>query len=160
MPAHVFRRSGDVLSGDHCKSASDLGIALSLASARSTSTGYFEQEIEPDGRQQHFYPGLRFFAFADPADVLGDNGRHLDREHADFPIIAVYARVWLAQVGRVPVCYSTRTPTRTIRLTDPITGQLYVSGREMRICQEIVIGVGRSTCVAGARNRAGLLAHE
>ncbi len=48
-----------ILSGDHCKSASDLGIPF-IGIGPLYKHGYFEQEIEPDGRQQHFYPGYDF----------------------------------------------------------------------------------------------------
>ncbi len=54
----------------------------------------------------------------------------------------IFVRVWLAQVGRVPVLLLDTDTTKNEPADRPITGQLYVSGREMRICQEIVIGMG------------------
>ena len=128
-----------VLSGDHCKSASDLGIPF-IGIGPLYSHGYFEQEIEPDGRQQHFYPKYDFSRLP-IQPLLGDNGRHLT-VNVDFPDRTVYARVWLAQVGRVPILLLDTDTNKNNPADRPITGQLYVSGREMRICQEIVIGVG------------------
>jgi glycogen phosphorylase len=128
-----------VLSGDHCKSASDLGIPF-IGIGPLYKHGYFEQEVEPDGRQQHFYPAYDFSRLP-VQPVLGDNGRHLTVT-IDFPDHPVYARVWLAQVGRVPVLLLDTDTNKNNPADRPITGQLYVSGREMRICQEIVIGVG------------------
>jgi starch phosphorylase len=128
-----------VLSGDHCKSASDLGIPF-IGIGPLYKHGYFEQEIEPDGRQQHFYPAYDFSRLP-VQPLLGDNGRHLTVT-IDFPDHPVYARVWLAQVGRVPVLLLDTDTNKNNPADRPITGQLYVSGREMRICQEIVIGVG------------------
>jgi len=128
-----------VLSGDHCKSASDLGLPF-VAIGPLYRHGYFEQEIEPDGRQQHFYP---FFDFSrlPITPLLGDDGRQL-HVSVDFPGRQVWVRVWLAQVGRVPVLLLDTDTNKNDPADRPITGQLYVSGREMRICQEIVTGVG------------------
>jgi starch phosphorylase len=128
-----------VLSGDHCKSASDLGLPF-IAIGPLYRHGYFEQEIEPDGRQQHFYP---FFDFSrlPIAPLLGENGRQL-QVSVDFPGRKVWVCVWLAQVGRVPVLLLDTDTTKNDPADRPITGQLYVSGREMRICQEVVTGVG------------------
>jgi starch phosphorylase len=128
-----------VLSGDHCKSASDLGIPF-IGIGPLYKHGYFEQEIEPDGRQQHFYPAYDFSRLP-IQPLLGDNGRHLTIS-VDFPDRDVCARVWLAQVGRVPVLLLDTDTNKNNPADRAITGQLYVSGREMRICQEIVIGVG------------------
>ena len=128
-----------MLSGDHCKSASDLGLPF-IGIGPLYKHGYFVQEIEPDGRQQHFYPAYDFSRLP-ILPLLGDNGRHLTIS-VDFPDREVYARVWLAQVGRVPVLLLDTDTTKNNPADRPITGQLYVSGREMRICQEIVIGVG------------------
>ena len=128
-----------VLSGDHCKSASDLGIPF-IGIGPLYKHGYFEQEVEQDGRQQHFYPAYDFSRLP-IQPLLGDNGRHLT-VNIDFPDRTVYARVWLAQVGRVPVLLLDTDTNKNQPADRPITGQLYVSGREMRICQEIVIGMG------------------
>jgi starch phosphorylase len=136
---HTYSGGLGVLSGDHCKSASDLGLPF-IGIGPLYRNGYFEQEIEPDGRQQHFYPAYDFSRLP-ILPLLGDNGRHLTIS-VDFPDREVYARVWLAQVGRVPVLLLDTDTTKNNPADRPITGQLYVSGREMRICQEIVIGVG------------------
>jgi starch phosphorylase len=128
-----------LLSGDHCKSASDLGLPF-IAVGPLYRNGYFEQEIEPDGRQQHFYPAYDFSRLP-ILPLLGDDGRQLT-VGVPFPGRDVYIRVWLAQVGRVPVFLLDTDTTKNEPADRPITGQLYVGGREMRICQEIVIGMG------------------
>jgi starch phosphorylase len=128
-----------ILSGDHCKSASDLGLPF-IGIGPLYKNGYFEQEIEPDGRQQHFYPSYDFSRLP-IKPLLGDDGRYLTVT-VPFPDRKVYVRVWLAQVGRVPVLLLDTDTTKNEPADRPITGQLYVSGREMRICQEIVIGMG------------------
>jgi glycogen phosphorylase len=128
-----------VLSGDHCKSASDLGLPF-IGIGPLYRNGYFEQEIEPDGRQQHFYPAYDFSRLP-ILPLLGDDGRPLTVS-VPFPDRDVYVRAWLAQVGRVSVLLLDTDIPKNAPADRPITGQLYVSGREMRICQEIVIGMG------------------
>jgi starch phosphorylase len=128
-----------VLSGDHCKSASDLGLPF-IAIGPLYKFGYFEQEIEPDGRQQHFYPAYDFSRLP-IAPLIGNDGRQLT-VGVPFPDREIYVRVWLARVGRVPVLLLDTDNSRNNPGDRPITGQLYVSGREMRVCQELVLGLG------------------
>ncbi len=136
---HTYSGGLGILSGDHCKSASDLGLPF-IGVGPLYKNGYFEQEIEPDGRQQHFYPAYDFSRLP-IKPLLGDDGRYLTVA-VPFPDRKVYVRVWLAQVGRVPVLLLDTDTTKNEPADRPITGQLYVGGREMRICQEIVIGMG------------------
>jgi starch phosphorylase len=136
---HVYSGGLGVLSGDHCKSASDLGLPF-IAVGPLYRNGYFEQEIEPDGRQQHFYPAYDFSRLP-IMPLLGDDGRQLTVA-VPFPDRKVFACVWLAQVGRAPVLLLDTDISKNAPSDRPITGQLYVGGREMRICQEIVIGMG------------------
>ena len=135
----VYSGGLGVLSGDHCKSASNLGLPF-IGVGPLYKHGYFEQEVEPDGRQQHFYPAYDFSRLP-ILPLLGDDGRQLTVS-VPFPDRKIYVRVWLAQVGRVPVLLLDTDTTKNEPADRPITGQLYVSGREMRICQEIVIGMG------------------
>ena len=128
-----------ILSGDHCKSASDLGLPF-IGIGPLYRRGYFEQDIEPDGRQQHSYPSYDFSRLP-VLPLLGDDGRQLTVS-VPFPGRNVYVRVWLAQVGRAPVLLLDTDIPKNTPADRPITSQLYVSGREMRICQEIVIGLG------------------
>jgi starch phosphorylase len=143
---HTYSGGLGVLSGDHCKSASDLGLPF-IAIGPLYKNGYFEQEVEPDGRQQHFYPAYDFSRLP-ILPLLGDDGRQLTVS-VKFPDRKICVRVWLAQVGRVPVLLLDTDTTKNQPADRPITGQLYVSGREMRICQEIVIGMG-GVCVLQA----------
>ena len=128
-----------VLSGDHSKSASDLGlpfIGLSLMYKR----GYFRQTVDAEGRQQHFHPHydrerLPLLPVLDPA------GRDL-RVAVELSGRSVDVRVWKACVGRVPVLLLDTDIPSNHPADRTITSMLYVSGREMRLCQEIVLGIG------------------
>lgn len=128
-----------ILAGDHCKSASDAAlpfVAIGLLYRR----GYFRQQIDADGHQEHAQPDL------DPSQLplrraRGRDGAPLmvsvevaDRE--------VRAAVWVAEVGRVPILLlDTDVPANDVA-DRPITHILYVRGREMRLCQELVLGIG------------------
>jgi starch phosphorylase len=128
-----------VLAGDHCKSASDAAlpfIAIGLLYRR----GYFRQQIDADGHQEHAQPDL------DPATLpmrraRGRNGAAL-QVSVDFPDRSVHAAVWVAQVGRVPLLLLDTDIAANDGHDRPITHILYVRGREMRLCQELVLGVG------------------
>jgi starch phosphorylase len=128
-----------VLSGDHSKSASDLGLPF-VGVGLMYRKGYFRQTVDSDGQQQHFYPDH------DPRrlpilPVAGPGGREI-RVSVDLPERTVQLRVWKATVGRVPVLLLDSDVRENDPADRPITAILYVSGREMRLCQEIVLGVG------------------
>src|SRR5437867_9249268 len=87
---HGYSGGLGVLSGDHCKSASNLGLPF-IAVGPLYKNGYFEQEIEPDGRQQHMYPTYDF-ARLPIRPLLGDDGRQVTVS-VRFPDRKVYVRV-------------------------------------------------------------------
>jgi glycogen phosphorylase len=128
-----------VLAGDHCKSASDAAlpfVGIGLLYRR----GYFRQQIDADGHQEHAQPDL------DPAQLAlrrarGRNGQPLEVS-VEIADRTVHAAVWVAQVGRVPILLLDTDIPRNDPADRPITHILYVRGREMRLCQELVLGVG------------------
>lgn len=128
-----------ILSGDHCKSASDLGIPF-VGVGLMYRRGYFRQSVDADGRQQHFYPDydLRRLPLLPAA---GPGGKQM-RVAVELPGRALQLRVWKATVGRVPVLLLDSDVRENDPADRPITSILYVHGREMRLCQEMVLGVG------------------
>ena len=128
-----------ILSGDHCKSASDLGIPF-VGVGLMYRRGYFQQTVDADGRQQHFFPDydLRRLPLL---PVAGPGGKPL-RVKVELPGRALALRVWKATVGRVPVLLLDSDVLDNDPADRPITSILYVHGREMRLCQEIVLGIG------------------
>jgi starch phosphorylase len=127
------------LAGDHCKSASDLGVPL-VGLGLLYQSGYFRQTVDADGYQQHFYPDYDF-ARLPVLPVRAPEGGLLTVP-IDFPGRIVHAAVWKVQVGRVPVLMLDTDVPHNEPADRPISGILYVRGREMRLCQEIVLGVG------------------
>jgi glycogen phosphorylase len=128
-----------ILAGDHCKSASDAAlpfVGIGLLYRR----GYFRQQIDADGHQEHAQPDL------DPSGLPLRRARGRDGAPLEVSVeIAdriVRAAVWVAQVGRVPILLlDTDIPANDVA-DRPITHILYVRGREMRLCQELVLGMG------------------
>ena len=136
---NIYSGGLGVLSGDHCKSASDLGlpfVAIGLLYRR----GYFRQAVDADGRQQHIYPKYDFSRLP-VRPAAGPTQRPVIIE-VDLPGRRVFAKVWVAQVGRVPLLLLDTDIPQNDPADRPITGLLYVRGREMRLAQEVVLGVG------------------
>ncbi|MDX1390080.1 MAG: alpha-glucan family phosphorylase, partial [Acidobacteriota bacterium] len=102
--------------------------------------GYFRQRIDADGQQQHLYPNYDFRRLP-VLPVTQPNGRRV-RVSVDFPGRQVHLRLWKATVGRVPVILLDSDVRENDPADRPITSILYVRGREMRLCQEVVLGVG------------------
>jgi starch phosphorylase len=128
-----------ILAGDHCKSASDAAlpfVGIGLLYRR----GYFRQQIDADGHQEHAQPDL------DPSQLPLRRARGLDGQPLEVSVeIAervVHAAVWVAQVGRVSILLLDTDIPRNDPADRPITHILYVRGREMRLCQELVLGIG------------------
>ena len=135
----VYSGGLGVLAGDHCKAASDLGVPL-LGVGLLYRSGYFRQSVDADGFQQHIYPDYDFARL--PILPVEAPGGGVLTVPIDLPGRVVQAAVWKAQVGRVPVLMLDTDIPLNDPADRPITGILYVRGREMRLTQEIVLGVG------------------
>ncbi len=128
-----------ILSGDHLKSASDLGLPL-VGVGLLYQEGYFRQYLNPDGWQQELYPENDFYNLpvALERELSGDP---LTVE-VEYPGRTVKAQVWRADVGRVPL-YLLDTNVQGNRPEDrDITDQLYGGDDDLRIRQEIMLGIG------------------
>jgi len=135
----VYSGGLGVLSGDHCKAASDLGVPL-IGIGLLYRSGYFRQTVDADGFQQHIYPDNDFARL--PVLPVEAPGGGVLTVPIDLPGRIVQAAVWKAQVGKVPVLMLDTDIPLNDPADRPITGVLYVRGREMRLTQEIVLGVG------------------
>src|SRR5258707_3119309 len=135
----VYSGGLGVLAGDHCKAASDLGVPL-VGVGLLYRSGYFRQTVDADGFQQHIYPDYDFARL--PVQPVQAPGGGVLTVPIDVPGRIVQAAVWRAQVGLVPVLMLDTDIPLNDPADRPITGVLYVRGREMRLCQEIVLGVG------------------
>ncbi len=128
-----------VLAGDHTKAASDLGLPF-VGTGLLYRRGYFRQEIDATGDQQHMHPHLDVRQLP-VRQVAGPTGGQL-KVAVDFPGRKVQAVVWLLQVGVVPILLLDTDIPENDPADRPITHTLYVRGREMRFCQEMLLGIG------------------
>ncbi|NLF10536.1 MAG: glycosyltransferase family 1 protein [Anaerolineaceae bacterium] len=128
-----------ILAGDHLKSASDLGLPL-VGMGLLYQQGYFHQYLNPDGWQQELYPDNDFYNL--PLNLERQlSGAPLTVE-VEYPGRTVKAQVWRAQVGRVPL-YLLDTNVEANRPEDrDLTDQLYGGDDDMRIRQEMMLGIG------------------
>jgi starch phosphorylase len=128
-----------VLAGDHMKSASDMAFPL-IGVGLLYRKGYFRQSIDADGHQEHNYPDYDLARL--PLSRVQDAAGLPLRVTVELPGRDLSVAVWLAQVGRVPVLLlDTDVPENAVE-DRPISHILYVRGREMRLHQELVLGVG------------------
>lgn len=128
-----------VLSGDHLKSSSDLGIPL-VGIGLLYRQGYFRQYLSSDGWQQEHYPENDIHNM--PILLVKEKHGKPLKIQVEIGDRIVYAQIWKIQVGRVPL-YLLDTNIEDNRPEDrQITAQLYGGDSEMRIQQEILLGIG------------------
>jgi len=129
-----------ILAGDHLKSASDLGVPV-VGVGLFYKTGYFKQSLNRDGWQQETYPVL------DPDDLPLALLREPDGKPCiitiDLPGGRVLrANVWKAQVGRVPLLLLDSDVQDNDEAVRGITDRLYGGTGELRLQQELLLGMG------------------
>ncbi|GAA2472886.1 glycosyltransferase family 1 protein [Streptomyces thermolineatus] len=129
-----------ILAGDHLKSASDLGVPV-VGVGLLYRHGYFRQSLSREGWQQEHYPVL------DPNELP----LTLLREESGAPALVslalpggrmLRARVWKAQVGRVPLLLLDSDVEENGAAERGVTDRLYGGGSEHRLLQEMLLGIG------------------
>jgi len=129
-----------ILSGDHLKSASDLGLPL-VGVGLLYQQGYFRQYLNVDGWQQETYPTNDFYNM--PLQLERHEDGHPVTIEVAYPQGPVTAQVWRVQVGRVSLfLLDTNLEQNSRPEYRDITDQLYGGDVEMRIRQEIMLGIG------------------
>jgi starch phosphorylase len=128
-----------ILAGDHLKSASDLGVPL-VGIGLLYQQGYFRQVLAPDGSQ------LEAFPYNDPSLLPVTPARDADGRWLRVPVALpgreLYLRVWKARVGRITLYLLDGNDPLNSPWDRGITATLYAAGRESRLLQELVLGVG------------------
>ncbi|MBL3665486.1 glycosyltransferase family 1 protein [Streptomyces sp. M2CJ-2] len=129
-----------ILAGDHLKAASDLGVPL-IGVGLLYRHGYFRQSLSRDGWQQEHYPVL------DPNELPLAQLKEPDGT----PVLVILAlpggrslraRIWLAQVGRVPLLLLDSDVEENDLGERGVTDRLYGGGSEHRLLQEMLLGIG------------------
>jgi starch phosphorylase len=128
-----------VLSGDHVKGASDLGLPL-VAVGFLYTQGYFSQRITEDGWQEARYIRLKFEELP-ILPIFDDSGNPLTVS-VELPGREVHARLWKIQVGRLPLFLLDSDVEGNTTSDRELTSRLYISDLDLRISQEIILGIG------------------
>ncbi len=128
-----------ILSGDSLKSVSDLGLPL-VAVGLLYRQGFFRQYLNADGWQQEYYPENDFFNLP-ISPVTKHDGTPLKIQVA-LPGRDLYAQVWKLQVGRIPLYLLDANVLENTPEDREVTAQLYGGDRDMRLRQEILLGIG------------------
>jgi len=127
-----------ILSGDHCKSASDLGLPF-IGIGLLYKQGYFSQQISPEGWQESIYTPHNFYEMA-IREVKDEQDKDLVVS-VSLPGREVWIKVWKIQVGRIPL-YLLDTDIEVNSEHDrKITSGLYGGNQEIRIAQEFILGI-------------------
>ena len=136
----IFAGGLGILAGDHLKSASDLGVPL-VGVGLLYQQGYFRQHLNTAGWQQEEYANNDFQNL--PLTLERDSGGAPLSVVIPFPGRQLHAQIWRVDVGRVPLYLLDTNVEANARQEDRvITEQLYGGDREMRLKQEIVLGIG------------------
>lgn len=128
-----------VLSGDHTKEASDLGLPF-VAVGFFYSEGYFTQRITEDGWQEAAY-------YPHPSNelpvlpMMDEHGKPIKIE-VQLPGRSVFARIWEVRVGRVPLYLLDANIEDNVSTDRNLTARLYSSDPDVRVSQEILLGIG------------------
>jgi len=127
------------VAGDQMKAASDLGVPV-VGIGLLYQQGYFRQEIDKNGAQQALYP------YNDPGQLpitplRHPNGEWLRLEIA-LPGYSVWLRTWQVQVGRLKLYLLDSNDAANFPVHRGITSELYGGGPELRLKQEILLGIG------------------
>src|SRR6202142_3635808 len=127
------------VAGDQLKAASDLGVPV-IGVGLLYSQGYFRQVIDKDGAQQALFP------YNDPGQLpitplRQEDGQWLRLEIA-LPGYSVWLRAWQVQVGRVKLYLLDSNDAANFPAHRAITSELYGGGPDVRLQQELVLGIG------------------
>jgi starch phosphorylase len=127
------------VAGDQLKAASDLGVPV-IGVGLLYQQGYFRQVIDKDGGQQALFP------YNDPGQLpitplRKPNGEWVRLQIA-LPGYPVWMRVWQVQVGRVKLYLLDSNDAANYPVHRSITSELYGGGPELRLVQELLLGIG------------------
>jgi starch phosphorylase len=127
------------VAGDQLKAASDLGVPVAGVGLLYQQ-GYFRQVIDKDGAQQALFP------YNDPGQLPITPLRHPDGEWLRLEVVlpgySVWLRAWQAQVGRVKLYLLDSNDAANFPAHRGITSELYGGGPELRLKQEMLLGIG------------------
>ncbi len=139
-----------ILAGDHMKSTSDLGVPL-VGIGLFYHEGYFRQRIAPDGTQHEWYP--RNDPHTIPVDLVVDENGEAITSTVEIGGKTVCFQIWQIAVGRTRIFLLDTDLEGNPEEHRSITQRLYEGNRDVRVRQEVLLGIGgvRALEVMGIR---------
>ena len=128
-----------ILAGDHCKEASDLGLPF-VGIGFMYPQGYFRQRISPEGWQEATY--APFNRHESPIQLAQTPSGQPCRFSVDMGGRRVTAAVWRVLVGRISLYLIDTDVPENSPEDRALSARLYGGDQEMRLCQEILLGIG------------------
>ena len=128
-----------ILAGDICKESSDLGLPL-IGVGLMYPQGYFHQRISADGWQEEIYTQLDFDEA--PVTQIFSSGGHRTLAQVQLDKRSVSIGVWQVLVGRTTLYLIDTNIEENIPEDRQLSARLYTADREVRIQQEILLGIG------------------
>ena len=150
----VYSGGLGILSGDHIKSASDLGIPL-VGVGLLYAQGYFNQRLDPSGWQQESYFESDIEHL--PIERLVDAEGNRILVHVETRAGAIAIALWRARVGRATLILLDSDVEENTPEERGLTGRLYGGDRDVRIQQELILGVGGVRALAAIDVRPSVL---
>ena len=136
-----------ILAGDHLKAASDLGVPL-IGVGLLYRSGYFTQSLSADGWQLERYPALDPHGL--PLVLARDEDGTALRVTVELPDSSrMFAQVWIAQVGRIPLLLLDSDVEDNGPAERSVTDRLYGGGEDHRLRQELLLGIGGVRAIRG-----------
>ncbi len=142
------------VAGDQLKAANDLGVPIT-AVGMLWQHGYFRQSIGPDGRQQALYPVNDTRQM--PIEPLLDTSGTALRFAIQLPGVQIWLHGWQARVGRHRLLLLDTNDPANPPIARLITSELYGGDNEMRLRQELVLGIGGWRLLEAAGLQADVL---
>jgi len=134
-----------ILAGDHLKTASDLGVPI-IGVGLLYRHGYFRQSLSRDGWQQETYPVLDPDGL--PLSLLREEDGSVAKVAVGLPDEqSLTARIWVAQVGRVPLLLLDSDVEENSEVVRDVTDRLYGGNTEHRLRQEMLLGIGGTRAI-------------
>ncbi|MBW2336215.1 MAG: alpha-glucan family phosphorylase, partial [Deltaproteobacteria bacterium] len=135
----LFAGGLGILSGDHLKAASNLGLPL-VGIGLMYHHGYFRQFLNPEGWQQEAYPETDLYSL--PAERMqAEDGNDLTVTVTG-PEGEFYAVIWKIMIGRIPLYLLDTNIADNSPAHREITSRLYAGDAKTRLTQEILLGIG------------------
>lgn len=134
-----------MLAGDHLKAASNLGIPM-IGVGLLYRQGYFHQYLDQNGWQQESYADLDLYQI--PVERAVDTAGREVRVCVDGPDGEIQAAVWRINIGRIPLFLLDTNLAENPPAVREITGRLYASEGNIRLSQEILLGIGGMRALA------------